>query len=175
MARQRRDSFVDQLTALKLESLGVPVYWEGAPGRRPDREPGTRTGKGDGYWSGNRPKSAAESLMSRVTDAVGAVILGFTRRSIDPRTLDSVDQAEAYDETVENWFGRSVEYNVQTVRDARLTGKLSEVDRDRAADPVSAGVVFGALHMPAVAAHLSDKLGYIATNSEWLTVAHGES
>jgi len=94
-----------------------------------------------------------------------------------PRILDSVDQAETYNESAENltggWFGRNLEYNVRTVRDARLTGRLDEIHRDRATEPVSAGVVFGAAHMPAVAAHLCGKLGYIAASSEWLTVARG--
>jgi len=71
------------------------------------------------------------------------------------------------------WFDRNLEYNVRTVRDARLTGRLDEIHRDRATEPVSAGVVFGAAHIPAVAAHLCGKLGYIAASSEWLTV-HAE-
>ena len=117
--------------------------------------------------------------MSRVTDVVGAATLGLARKFIDPRILDSVDQAETYDESAGNltggWFDRNFEYNVRTVRDARLTGRLDEIHRDRAAEPISAGVIFGAAHMPAVAAHLCGKLGYIAASSEWLTVAHGKS
>ena len=183
MAQQRWGPFVDQVAALRLESLGVPVCWEATPDDRPKNEPGTRpntrTGKRDGYRSGNRPKSPAEDLMSRVTDVVGAATLGLARKFIDPRILDSVDQAETYDETAGNltggWFDRNFEYNVRTVRDARLTGRLDEIHRDRAVEPVSAGVVFGAAHMPAVAAHLCGKLGYIAASSEWLTVAHGKS
>jgi hypothetical protein len=182
MAQQRWGSFVDQVAALRPETLGVPVYWEVAPDQRPKNEPGarpsTRTGKRDGYRSGNRPKSPAEDLMSRVTDVVGAATLGLARKFIDPRILDSLDQADAYDESARNltgsWFGRNLEYNVMTVRDARLTGRLDEIHRDRAAEAISVGVVFGAAHMPAVAAHLCGKLGYIAANSEWLTVAHGQ-
>jgi hypothetical protein len=114
-----------------------------------------------------------------VTDVVGAATLGLARRFIDPRILGSVDQAETYDESAENltggWFDRNIEYNVRTVRDARLTARLDEVHRARATERVSAGVVFGAAHMPAVAAHLGGKLGYIAANSDWLTVAHAKS
>jgi hypothetical protein len=180
---QRWGSFVDQVAALRPESLGVPVYWEATPDQRPKNGPGTqrnhRTGKRDGYRSGNRPKSPAEDLMSRVTDVVGAASLVFARKFIDPRIGGSVDQAETYDESAENltggWFNRNFEYNVMTQRDARLRGRLDEIHRDRAAEPVSAGVVFGAAHMPAVAAHLCGKLGYIAASSEWLTVAHGKS
>jgi hypothetical protein len=91
----------------------------------------------------------------------------------DPKILDSVDQAETYDESAGSltggWFERNIEYKLRTVRDARLAGRLDEVHRDRAAEPVSAGVVFGAAHMPAVAAHLCGKLGCIAASSEWLT------
>jgi hypothetical protein len=183
MAQQRRGPFVDQVAALRLESLGVPVCWEATPDHRPKSDPGirrnTRTGKRDGYRSGNQPKSPAEDLISRLTDVVGAATLGLARKFIDPRILDSVDQAEAYDESAGNltggWLDRNFEYNVMTVRDARLTRRLDEIHRDRAAEPVSAGVVFGAAHMPAVAAHLCGKLGYIAASSEWLTVAHGKS
>jgi hypothetical protein len=182
-ARQRWGSFVDQVAALRLESLGAPVYWEATPDNRPKNEPGnrrdTRTGKRDGYRSGNRPKSPAEDLISRMTDVVGAATLGLARKFIDPRILGNVDQAETYDESAGNltggWFDRNLEYNIRTVRDARLTGRLDELYRDRAAEPASVGVVFGAAHMPAVAAHLCGKLGYIAASSEWLTVAHSKS
>jgi hypothetical protein len=157
MAKQRWGGpFVDQVAALRLESLGVPVLWEVMPD--------------------HGPKSPAEDLLSRVTDVVGSAALGLARKFIDPRILDSVDQAEAYDEGAGNlaggWFGRHLEYNVRTARDARLTSRIDEIHRDRAAEPLSAGVVFGAAHMPAVAAHLCGKLGYIAVSSEWLTVAH---
>jgi hypothetical protein len=114
-----------------------------------------------------------------VTDVVGAATLALARKFIDPRILGSVDQAETYDESAGNltggWFARNFEYNVRTIRDARLIGRLDEIHRDRAAEPASAGVVFGAAHMPAVAAHLCGKLGYTAASSEWLTVAHGKS
>jgi hypothetical protein len=183
MARQRWGPFVDQVAALRLESLGVPVCWEATPDHRPKNEPGirpgTRTGKRDGYRSGNRQKSPVEDLISRVTDVVGAATIGLARKFIDPRILDSVDQAETYDESAGDltggWFDRNIEYNVRTVRDARLTARLDEVHRARATERVSAGVVFGAAHMPAVAAHLGGKLGYIAANSDWLTVAHAKS
>jgi hypothetical protein len=43
---------------------------------------------------------------------VGAATLGLARKFIDPRILDSVDQAETYDESAENltggWFDRTL-------------------------------------------------------------------
>jgi hypothetical protein len=175
MARHRRGPFVDQGAALRLQELGVRVYWEAVPGNRPGDGPGVR----DGYRSGNRPKSPREKPISRVADVVGAATLGLARRFVDPRTLPGIDQAEEYDESVENltggWFARNFEYNARTVRDARLIRLLDEIHRDRATEQATAGVVFGAAHMPAAASHLCGKLGYIASSSEWLTVAHAKS
>ena len=52
---------------------------------------------------------------------------------------------------------------------------LDEIHRDRAAESLTAGVVFGAGHMPAVVDHLGGQLRYIPTSAEWLTVAHRRS
>jgi hypothetical protein len=154
MARHRWGHLVDQVAALRLESLGVPVRWEAQQDRR--------------------PKSLREELISRATDIAGAATIGVARNFIDPLFLPSVDQAETYDESTENLtgsrFDRLLEYNVRTVRDAGLVRVLGEIHHDRAAEPVTIGVVFGAGHMPAAADYLCGKLGYIAASSEWLTV-----
>jgi len=156
MARHHRGHLVDQGAALRLESLGVPVRWEAEP------DTGPRPGSG-------RP-------VSRTADIAGAATIGLIRKFIDPVDLPGVDQAEAYDQSAEslagNWFERLLEHNISTVRDARLLRVLDEIHRDRAAEPVKAGVVFGAGHMPAVVDHLCGQLGYIAAHAEWLTVAH---
>lgn len=155
MARQHRGPLVDQGAALRLESLGVPVRWEAEP------RPGT-----------GRP-------VSRTADIAGAATIGLIRKFIDPLMMPSVEQAEAYDQSAENltgsWFDRLLEHNISTVRDARLMRVLDEIHRDRAAEPVKVGVVFGACHMPAVVDHLCGRFGYIAASAEWLTVAHRRS
>lgn len=160
VAEQRWGHVVDQVAALRLESLGVPVRWEEDPDYR--------------------PKSVRERLVSQVTDVAAAAAIGLVRKFIDPTTIPSVEQAEVYDESAENlysssWFDRMLEYNLGTVRDAKLIQALDDVHRDRAAEPVTGGVVFGALHMPAVADHLCGQLGYVAIHAEWLTVAHAKS
>ena len=160
MAQSHRwDHLVDQVAGLRPESLGVPVRWE--------------------ETLDDQPKPPREQFKSRVIDVAGAAAIGLSRKFIDPRSVPNVEQAEAYDESAENltggWFDRLLEYNIKTVRDARLACMLDEIHRDRAAEPVRVGVVFGALHMPAVAAHLCGRLGYIAVSSEWLTVAHARS
>jgi len=155
MAQHSWGHLVDQLTGLRLESLGVPLRWEAE--------------------LDNQPESPREQFMSRVVDVAGAATIGLARKFIDPAEMPGVDQAEAYVESALNltggWFDRMLEYNFVTVRDARLVRVLGEIHQDRAAEPVKVGVVFGAGHMPAVAAHLCGQLGYIAASAEWLTVA----
>jgi hypothetical protein len=159
MARHHRGPLVDQGAALRLESLGVPVRWEAEPQTGP--RPGTRR------------------LVSRTADIAGAATLGVIRKFIDPLDMPNVEQAEAYDETAENltggWFDRLLEHNICTVREARLMCVLDEIHRDRAAEPIRVGVVFGASHMPAVVDHMCRQLGYIAASAEWLTVVHRRS
>jgi hypothetical protein len=159
MARHHRGHLVDQGAALRLESLGVPVRWEAEP------DTGPRPGTG-------RP-------VSRTADIAGAATIGLIRKFIDPLNMPSLEQAEAYDQSAENltgnWFERLLEHNISTVRDARLIRALDEIHRDRAAESLTAGVVFGAGHMPAVVDHLRGQLGYIAASAEWLTVAHRRS
>lgn len=159
MARYHRGHLVDQGAALRLESLGVPVRWEAEP----DTGPGSGT---------RRP-------VSRAADIAGAATIGLIRKFTDPLDMPSLDQAEAYDESAENLtgsrFDRLLEHNIFTLRDARLMRALDEIHRDRAAEPVKVGVVFGAGHMPAVADHLCGRLGYIAASAEWLTIAHRRS
>lgn len=156
MAQHNWGHLVDQLTALRLESLGVPLRWE--------------------TELNDQPESLREQVVSRVVDVAGAATIGLVRKFIDPVAMPGLDQAEAYDESALNltggWFDRMLEYNIGTVRDARLIRVLGEIHRDRAAERVKVGVVFGAYHMPAVAAHLCGQLGYIAASAEWLTVAH---
>lgn len=160
MARHRWDHhLVDQIVGLRLETLGVPIRWEAMPD--------------------DRPKSPREQFMNRATDIAGAATIGLARMFIDPRILPSVDQAEAYDESAENmtgdWFDRMFEHHIKTSRDARLIRLLDEIHRDNAARSMTAGVVFGGAHMPAVASHLCGQLGYVATSAEWLTVVNAKS
>lgn len=156
MARHHWGQLVDQAAALRLEDLGPPVRWEAEPD--------------------DRPPSTADRLKSRGLDVAGAFTIVLARKFINPLDLPNTEQAEAYDDSAEQltggWLDRLLEYNISTVRDARLIGALDEIHRDRAAEPVQVAVVFGAAHMPAVASHLCGPLGYVATDAEWLTVVH---
>ena len=158
MARHHwRHHLVDQMVGLHLETLGVPVRWE----------------------LDDHPKSLHEQLKFHAADVAGAATIGLARKFIDPRDLQSTDQAEAYDERAQNTTGSRLdqlwEYNLKTVRDARLLRVLGEIHHDRAEETVKVGVVFGAAHMPAVADYLCGPLGYIATSAEWLIVANARS
>jgi hypothetical protein len=158
MARHHWGHLVDQVAALQLETLGVPVRWEAGPHAE--------------------PRSTRERLTSHAADIAGAATIGLARKfyNPEPRGLSSLDQAEAYDESAENltgsWLERLLEHNIVAVRDARLMGVLDEVHRDHATDQLTVGIVFGAAHMPAVSNHLSGRHGYIASSAEWLTIIH---
>lgn len=159
MARHRWGQLVDQVAALRPETLGVPVCWESGPD--------------------DLPKSLPGRLTFRAADVAGAAILGFGRQFADLSKLSSVDQAEEYDESAENltggWFARQREHRIMTARDARLARVVAEIHHDRAAEPITVGVVFGAAHMPAVANYLCGELGYVASGAEWLIVIHARS
>jgi hypothetical protein len=159
MARHRWGHLVDQMAALHLETLGVPLRWES--------------------WPDDRPKSFREELMFHASDVAGAAVLGLTRQITDLMAVASVDQAEEYDQSALNLTGgkldRLMEYRIKTARDAKLVHILGEIHHDRAAEPIKAGVVFGAAHMPAVAAYLCGQLGYIASSADWLIVARARS
>ena len=159
MARHRWGHLVDQVAALHLETLGVPVRWES--------------------WPDDQPKSFREELMFHAADVAGAAVLGLTRQITDLMAVASVDQAEEYDQSALNLTGgkldRLMEYRIKTARDAKLVRILGEIHHDRAAEPIKAGVVFGAAHMPAVAAYLCGQLGYVASSADWLIVAHARS
>jgi hypothetical protein len=159
MARYRWDHLVDQIVGLHLETLGVPVWWESN--------------------LDDQQESLRKQVINRAIDVASAATIGLARKFIDPLILPSVDQAEAYDESAANqtggWFERKFENAVITTRDDRLIRRIDRIHTDDAAKDVTAGVVFGGGHMPAVAAHLCGQLGYVATSSEWLTVIHART
>ncbi|MBY8882423.1 hypothetical protein [Actinacidiphila acidipaludis] len=55
-------------------------------------------------------------------------------------------------------------------RDLRLVDALSRIHTERADEPVTVAVVYGAEHIPAVVAGLLDRHGYRPRDAEWLTV-----
>lgn len=55
-------------------------------------------------------------------------------------------------------------------RDALLLDTLTSIHNDRCSEQINVGVVYGAGHMPAVAAGLLARLGYRARNAEWVMV-----
>jgi len=88
---------VDQVAALHLETLGVPVRWES--------------------WPDDQPKSFREELMFHAADVAGAAVLGLTRQITDLMAVASVDQAEEYDQSALNLTGgkldRLMEYRIK--------------------------------------------------------------
>ena len=158
MSRIRRDRLVDQLTALDLEGLGVPVQWE--------------------YILDNQPKSGLEQAKARVNDATAAVVLRALGRYGSPFGLPSLDQADDHDDRWEplggGRIGRFFEGQLHG-RDSQLVRALGVIHAERQHEPVKIAVVFGAAHIPAVVDYLTGQFAYYVGDAAWLTVAHAPS
>ncbi|TDD88187.1 hypothetical protein [Actinomadura rubrisoli] len=154
MARLRWDGLVDQLDALDLESLGVPVIFES---ERPERD---RTG--------------AERLLDTAVDSAAAVGLRLLGRHRDPRGIRGIDEADEHDDRwVQGRMARMLRKAVVDDRDERLVATLTQIHAERHGDPVDVAVVYGAAHMYAVVTALRDDLRYYVQNAEWLMVRNG--
>ncbi len=155
MAGVRWDRLVDQLTALDLEALGVPVQWE--------------------YAVDDQPKTGLEQAKAKAGDAAAAVMLRALGRYGNPLgRLPSLDQADEHDDRWEPVGGGPLGRLFQSQlsrRDAQLVKVLTGIHAGRQREPVTIAVVFGALHIPAVVDCLTEKHGYRVANARWLTVA----
>jgi hypothetical protein len=155
MSRLRLDHLVDQITALDLGSLGIPVFWEAVP---------------------PPPRTPAERVRNTAEDAFGAVALRLLGRYGDPRGLPSRDQAESYDERwVEGRTARWFRDRVIDRRDDALNRRLTALYEEHRERPIAVAVVYGAAHMPAVVEHLRAEFDYSVKEAEWLMVAAAPS
>lgn len=155
MAQIRRDRLVDQLNALDLEALGVPVRWE-----VPDIV-----------------LSPTRSLRDRLGDPVAAVALKLLGRYGSPLDVPGIEQTDAHDwdwGDAQGYIERFLAYQMYQ-RDEQLIRVLSEIHRDRSAEPGTVAVVYGAAHIPAAADHLIGTLRYHVEHAEWLMVANAPS
>lgn len=158
MARIRADRLADQLTALDLEALGVPLRWEETPA--------------------DPAESPARRIAERVADPVAAVALRLLGRYGSPLGLPSLEQADDHDD---RWadpgsrLGRIFDSAVLHQRDERLVQVLGELVRDRPEWAATIAVIYGAAHIPAVVDYLTEQLGYRVDHAEWLIVANAPS
>ena len=99
--------------------------------------------------------------------AIGMLLFGTRRmlgRHLAVDDLPTVEQERAR-ESFEH-----VDRLVVDERDALLAASLVSIHGEHASEPISIGVVYGAGHMPAVAAALLAQCGYRARSAEWVTV-----
>jgi hypothetical protein len=155
MARIRLDGRVDQIVALDLDALAIPVFWEQAP--RP-------------------PESRGERLTATAADSAGAVALRLLGRYGDPLRVPNLDEADDHDDRwAEGRAGRWLRDRVVDRRDDALTRRLTALHEEHHERPFTVAVVYGAGHMPAVVEHLRGRFGYRVEQAEWLTVADAPS
>jgi hypothetical protein len=87
----------------------------------------------------------------------------FIRSDLEVEDLPKTHQAE---ELAEHPVGEAL----TSRRDQLLVGALEKIHAERSAEAITVAVLYGAGHIPAVAAGLRDHLGYAPRQAEWLTV-----
>lgn len=97
-----------------------------------------------------------------------AMLLFGTRRVLG-RYLALDDLPTREQEMAEAAFG-DIDKVIVRDRDTLLIEELTSIHKERCAEAMKVAVVYGAGHMPAVAAVLVARLGYHARSAEWLTV-----
>jgi hypothetical protein len=155
MSRLRVDGLVDQIVALDLDSLAIPVFWE---------------------YTVPPPKSRAERLTNTAGDSIGAVALRLLGRYGNPLDLESLDEADDHDD---RWAGgrtdRWLRERIVDRRDNALNRRLTALHNEHRERPITVAVVYGAAHMPAVVEHLRGEFGYRVKDAEWLVVVNAPS
>jgi hypothetical protein len=151
MARIRVDDLVDQMVALDLEALGIPIIWE---------------------HCGRRPETRAERFIAAADDSLGAIVGRVAGRFGDPLDVPNIDEVDQHDYrwSYRGRFDRWVRNTTLHDRDERLTKVLTSVHEERRHEPIAVAVVYGAAHMTAVVDHLREEFHYFVRDAEWLTV-----
>jgi hypothetical protein len=152
MSRIRADRLVDQIGALDLDSLGVPIFWE---------------------YTAPQPRTRAERVAQTAEDSVGAVALRLLGRYGDPLGLPNLDEADDHDDRwVSGRYARWMRERIVDRRDDALNRRLTALHQEHRARPITVAVVYGAGHMPAVVEHLRGEYRYHVQHAEWLVVAN---
>jgi hypothetical protein len=155
LGRSRRLGLVVQ--DLHLDSLGSPVI-------RPDmtgKELGSAWRQGVGLLH--------RLLIIAAVPVFAAGMLLFGTRRVLGRYLALDDLPTREQELAEAAF-EDIDKVIVADRDVLVIDALTSIHQQRSAEPISVAVVYGAGHMPAIAAMLVSRLGYHARSAEWLTV-----
>jgi hypothetical protein len=155
LGRSRRLGLVVQ--DLDLDTLGIPVI-------RPDM-----TGKEfDSRWRKEVSRLHRLLIIFAIpVFAVGLLLLG-TRRVLG-RYL-ALDDLPTHEQEMADAALSDIDKVIVRDRDTLLIEELTTIHKERSADAIKVAVVYGAGHIPAVAAVLVARLGYHARSAEWLTV-----
>jgi hypothetical protein len=154
LGRSRRLGLVVQ--DLQLGALGIPVV-------RPDM-----TGSDfDSRWREAVPRVHRFLILLAVPlFAVGMLLFG--SRRVLGRYL-ALDDLPSESQAMTASAFEDMERVIVHDRDALLIDTLASIHQERSAEAIRVAVVYGAGHMPGVAAVLVARLGYRARSAEWLT------
>jgi hypothetical protein len=161
MARLRLDHQVDQLNALDLESLGVPIIWESGDTRSADERASAR-----------ERRSTRDKFLSTAADSAAALALRALGRYGDPRDHPGLEQVDMHDRwEPEGGLDGFLERKILVERDQKLVKTLGKIHRERYQEPITIAVVWGAGHMTAVVDALKADFRYVVRHAEWIMVS----
>jgi hypothetical protein len=155
LRRNRRLGLVMQ--DLNLDSLGIPVI-------RPDMT-GAQFEK---RWRQVVPVAHRLMVWCLVPPFAMAMLLAGSRRMLS-RYL-ALDDLPTREQERQREGSGDMDKILVDERDELLLDALVSIHNERSSEPISVGVVYGAGHIPGVAAALLARLGYRARSAEWLTV-----
>ena len=155
----RWDHLVDQVTALDLDGLGVPVQWE--------------------QVIHDKPKTARETALERAADTAGRSSCGWraamAARSACPASTSPTITTTARITSVPGGSRATWAARVLHDRDVQLVRALGAIHQERRDRAETVAVVWGAAHIPAAVDHLTEHLGYYVDEARWLIVANAPS
>ncbi|WP_127503556.1 hypothetical protein [Actinoplanes solisilvae] len=153
-ARFRRDGLVEQ--EISYRALGVPVV-------RPDMT-------GEQFTEGWR----AVPWQQRAFALVGAPLAGLERLAFGSRRAMSrhleLDDTDFHDKFSDIESMAELMALIGDQRDQLLIAELDRIHRERAHEPITVAVVYGALHVPPVVYAMRALHRYAPRGAEWLTV-----
>ncbi|XVQ06274.1 hypothetical protein ACQP1W_26820 [Spirillospora sp. CA-255316] len=162
MAGLRWDHLVDQMVALDLEALGVPIIWEHGTAESPQERARRRAAR-----------SPRDRIGHTALDSAAAFGLRALGRYGDPRGLPGLDETDMHDRWhAEGRLDRFLD-GKDGEREKRLVRTLGTVHRERYQESIKVAVIWGAAHMTAVVDALRQDFRYYVRDAEWIMVRNG--
>ena len=160
--RGRQRGLVGQSDTAVLPE-GIPVIRPDVPAAEPALDlrgiPGlTRTAK----WMGLNLAFVTDTRLISAALAVGGPRVLYDK-DLEIHDFPFMVREEQIQDSV-------LAHTLKDTRDVKLLDALVQLHERRAREAITVGVVYGAMHMPAVSNGLADRYGYRPRSAQWMTV-----